>query len=40
MKSLLAFFCWLPVIGDAIAVALGFLESTFLKWPFGCLLVK
>ena len=37
MKSLLAFFCWLPVIGDAIAVALGFFRVNFFKvalWMF------
>ena len=37
MKSLLAFFCWLPVIGDAIAVTLGFFRVNFFKvalWMF------
>jgi len=25
--SLMAFFCWLPIVGDLIAVALGFLRT-------------
>ena len=34
--SLLAFFCWLPIIGDPIAIGLGFFELTFLWLVFGC----
>jgi len=25
--SLMAFFCWLPIVGDLIAIALGFLRT-------------
>ena len=35
--SLLAFFCWLPIIGDQIAVGLGFFRTNFLLvalWMF------
>ena len=35
--SLLAFFCWLPVIGDPIAVGLGFFRTNYLLvalWMF------
>ena len=35
--SLLAFFCWLPLIGDPIAVGLGFFRTNFLLvalWMF------
>ena len=35
--SLLAFFCWLPIIGDPIAVSLGFFRTNFLLvalWMF------
>ena len=35
--SLLAFFCWLPIIGDPIAVGLGFFRTNFLLvaiWMF------
>lgn len=27
----IGFFCWLPIIGDALAVALGFLRTSILK---------
>jgi len=32
-KSILAFFCWLPGIGDLIAVALGFFKISLI--PVG-----
>ena len=35
--SLLAFFCWLPIIGDPIAVGFGFFRTNFLLvalWMF------
>lgn len=35
--SLLAFFCWLPVIGDPIAVGLGFFRTNYIlvaMWMF------
>ena len=35
--SLLAFFCWLPIIGDPIAVGLGFFRTNYLLvaiWMF------
>ena len=35
--SLLAFFCWLPIIGDPIAISLGFFRTNFVKvslWMF------
>ena len=35
--SLLAFFCWLPLIGDPIAVGLGFFRTNYLLvalWMF------
>ena len=35
--SLLAFFCWLPIVGDPIAVGLGFFRTNFLLvalWMF------
>lgn len=35
--SLLAFFCWLPVIGDPIAVGLGFFRTNYILvaiWMF------
>ena len=36
-KSPLAFFCWLPLVGDIFAVGLGFYKINFLKvslWMF------
>ena len=36
-KSLLAFFCWLPLVGDIFAVGLGFYKINFIKvslWMF------
>tara|TARA_B100000963_G_scaffold92650_1_gene79758 strand:- start:1096 stop:1548 length:453 start_codon:yes stop_codon:yes gene_type:complete len=36
-KSPLAFFCWLPLIGDIFAVGLGFYKINFIKvslWMF------
>ena len=35
--SLLAFFCWLPIIGDPIAVGLGFFRTNYILvaiWMF------
>ena len=35
--SLLAFFCWLPVVGDPIAVGLGFFRTNYILvaiWMF------
>ena len=35
--SLLAFFCWLPIIGDPIAVGLGFFRTNYIlvaMWMF------
>ena len=35
--SLLAFFCWLPIIGDPIAVSLGFFRTNYILvaiWMF------
>lgn len=35
--SLLAFFCWLPIIGDPIAVGLGFFRTNYVlvaMWMF------
>ena len=37
--SLLAFFCWVPVIGDPIAVSLGFFRTNYIFvsiWMFIC----
>ena len=36
-KSPLAFFCWLPLVGDVFAVGLGFYKINFIKvslWMF------
>ena len=41
--SLLAFFCWLPVIGDPIAVGLGFFRTNYLLvalWMFMGKLIR
>ena len=41
--SLLAFFCWLPIIGDPIAVGLGFFRTNYLLvalWMFMGKLVR
>ena len=41
--SLLAFFCWLPIIGDPIAVGLGFFRTNFLLvalWMFVGKLIR
>jgi membrane protein YqaA with SNARE-associated domain len=38
--SFLAFFCWIPVIGDLFAVGLGFLKFLFLELVFGCWLER
>ena len=35
--SLLAFFCWLPIVGDPIAVGLGFFRTNYILvaiWMF------
>ena len=35
--SLLAFFCWLPIVGDPIAVGLGFFRTNYVQvaiWMF------
>ena len=41
--SLLAFFCWLPIIGDPIAVGLGFFRTNYLLvalWMFVGKLIR
>ena len=38
--SLLAFFCWLPVIGDPIAVGLGFFRTNYILVAIWMLLGK
>ena len=41
--SLLAFFCWLPIVGDPIAVGLGFFRTNYLLvalWMFMGKLVR
>ena len=38
--SLLAFFCWLPVIGDPIAVGLGFFRTNYILVSIWMLLGK
>ena len=41
--SLLAFFCWLPIIGDPIAVGLGFFRTNYLLvaiWMFMGKLIR
>ena len=41
--SLLAFFCWLPIIGDPIAVGLGFFRTNYLMvalWMFMGKLIR
>ena len=41
--SLLAFFCWLPIIGDPIAVGLGFFRINYLLvalWMFMGKLIR
>ena len=38
--SFLAFFCWMPVIGDFFAVGLGFFKIPFLKVSFWMLVGK
>lgn len=35
-----AFFCWLPIIGDVIAVALGLLKLNVYKVAFGMFIGK
>jgi membrane protein YqaA with SNARE-associated domain len=39
-SSFTAFFCWLPVIGDPIAVALGFTKANFISVSVFMLLGK
>ena len=39
-KSPLAFFCWLPVVGDIFAVGLGFYKINFLKVSLWMLIGK
>ncbi len=36
----LAFFCWLPVVGDLIAVALGVVRANWIKVSIGMFLGK
>lgn len=36
----IAFFCWLPFIGDIIAVVLGLLKQNFMNVAFGMLIGK
>tara|TARA_B100001059_G_scaffold24131_1_gene19412 strand:+ start:283 stop:732 length:450 start_codon:yes stop_codon:yes gene_type:complete len=41
--SLLAFFCWLPIIGDPIAVGLGFFRTNYILvalWMFMGKLIR
>ena len=41
--SLLAFFCWLPIVGDPIAVSLGFFRTNYLLvalWMFMGKLIR
>ena len=41
--SLLAFFCWLPIIGDPIAVSLGFFRTNYILvalWMFMGKLIR
>ena len=38
--SFLAFFCWMPVIGDLFAVGLGFFKIPFLRVSFWMLVGK
>tara|TARA_B100001057_G_scaffold106405_1_gene104044 strand:- start:5609 stop:6058 length:450 start_codon:yes stop_codon:yes gene_type:complete len=38
--SILAFFCWLPVFGDPIAIGLGFFRTNLLMVSFWMLLGK
>jgi|TARA_Y100000994_G_C15480365_1_gene355058 membrane protein YqaA with SNARE-associated domain len=38
--SLLAFFCWLPIIGDPIAISLGFFRTNFIKVSFWMFMGK
>jgi len=38
--SMLAFFCWLPVFGDPIAIGLGFFRTNLLMVSFWMLLGK
>ena len=41
--SLLAFFCWLPIVGDPIAVGLGFFRTNYLLvalWMFMGKLIR
>lgn len=33
--ALLGFFCWLPVIGDPLSLALGFFRVPFVKFVFS-----
>ena len=39
-KSPLAFFCWLPIVGDIFAVGLGFCKINFLKVSLWMLIGK
>ena len=39
-KSPLAFFCWLPLVGDIFAVGLGFYKINFLKVSLWMLIGK
>ena len=41
--SLLAFFCWLPIVGDPIAVGLGFFRTNYILvaiWMFVGKLIR
>ena len=41
--SLLAFFCWLPIVGDPIAVSLGFFRTNYILvalWMFMGKLIR
>tara|TARA_Y100000768_G_C23515426_1_gene467916 strand:- start:58 stop:507 length:450 start_codon:yes stop_codon:yes gene_type:complete len=38
--SLLAFFCWLPIIGDPIAISLGFFRTNFFMVSFWMFIGK
>ena len=36
----IAFLCWLPFVGDALAIALGFLRTNLLRTAFWMLIGK
>ena len=38
--SILAFFCWLPIFGDPIAIGLGFFRTNLLMVSFWMFLGK